>query len=233
MKIFPREVSSKGGFTLVELLIVIALIAILAVGVLSTINPVEQRNKATDANTANDAGEVLGALERYYTNQSVYPWMMIDSTLTADAQFGAVSNVIGFGLCGTNASTPGANDACSAYNKSGSLVAADELKSSFLQKNYTRPWGTGANKITFIKALYLLKQTSAEGNAIYVCYVPSAKTNRTQANNLKVITVDDADKPTKVLTLADAADSLFEAGGNPISAMTFADVSKSLFKCVP
>jgi len=34
------------GFTLVELLIVIALIAILSVAVLATINPIEQANKA-------------------------------------------------------------------------------------------------------------------------------------------------------------------------------------------
>ena len=37
---------NKRGFTLVELLIVIALISILSVAVLATINPIEQANKA-------------------------------------------------------------------------------------------------------------------------------------------------------------------------------------------
>ena len=47
------------GFTLVELLIVIALIAILSVAVLATINPIEQANKANDSTTQNDAAEVI------------------------------------------------------------------------------------------------------------------------------------------------------------------------------
>ena len=50
-KPFPAIVMKKrkifeSGFTLVELLIVIALIAILSVAVLATINPIEQSNKA-------------------------------------------------------------------------------------------------------------------------------------------------------------------------------------------
>ena len=49
------------GFTLVELLIVIALIGILSVAMLATINPIEQANKARDAKVQNDAAEVMNA----------------------------------------------------------------------------------------------------------------------------------------------------------------------------
>ena len=63
------------GFTLVELLIVIALISILAVAVLATINPIEQSNKARDARVQNDAAEVMNAYERYYASIQSYPWM--------------------------------------------------------------------------------------------------------------------------------------------------------------
>ena len=54
------------GFTLVELLIVIALIAILSVAVLATINPIEQSNKARDAKFKNDAAEVMNSYERFW-----------------------------------------------------------------------------------------------------------------------------------------------------------------------
>jgi len=76
------------GFTLVELLIVIALIAILSVAVLATINPIEQANKAKDSTMQNDAAEVLNAYERYYAAQASYPW--IDAVAASWAIDGSV-----------------------------------------------------------------------------------------------------------------------------------------------
>ena len=57
----------KKGFTLIEMLIVIAVIGILAIAVLSAINPVEQTRKARDARRRSNAAELLNAAERYYT----------------------------------------------------------------------------------------------------------------------------------------------------------------------
>ncbi len=54
------------GFTLVEMLIVIAVIGVLAVAVLSAINPVEQMRKARDTRRKSNAAELLNAIERYY-----------------------------------------------------------------------------------------------------------------------------------------------------------------------
>ena len=54
------------GFTLVELLIVIAIIGILVVGILVALDPVEQTRKASDSNTLRTANEVKGATNRYY-----------------------------------------------------------------------------------------------------------------------------------------------------------------------
>lgn len=89
-----RKVFEK-GFTLVELLIVIALIAILSVAVLATINPIEQSNKAKDSTVQNDAAEVMNAYERYYTVKATYPWMdvsLTDSLNSTDAAWFGVSN---------------------------------------------------------------------------------------------------------------------------------------------
>jgi len=61
------------GFTLIEMLIVIAVIGILAVAVLSAINPVEQMKKARDTRRRSNAAELLNGLERYYTTHEEYP----------------------------------------------------------------------------------------------------------------------------------------------------------------
>jgi len=60
------------GFTLVEMLIVIAIIGVLAVAVLSAINPVEQMRKARDTRRKSNAAELLNAVERYYTTNETY-----------------------------------------------------------------------------------------------------------------------------------------------------------------
>ena len=90
---------ARRGFTLVELLIVIALISILAVAVLATINPIEQANKARDARVQNDAAEVMNAYERYYASLQQYPWeIFADALSTADA-VAFRSDDFGFGIC--------------------------------------------------------------------------------------------------------------------------------------
>lgn len=64
----------QAGFTMIELLVVISIIGILAVAVLSAINPIEQINKGRDTRLRSDAGELLGANERYFSIHEVYPW---------------------------------------------------------------------------------------------------------------------------------------------------------------
>lgn len=61
------------GFTLIEMLIVIAVIGVLAVAVLSAINPIEQMRKARDTRRRSNAAELLNGLERYYATNETYP----------------------------------------------------------------------------------------------------------------------------------------------------------------
>ena len=127
------------GFTLVELLIVIALIAILSVAVLATINPIEQSNKAKDSTVQNDAAEVLNAYERYYAAQASYPWVDVTSpkTGTVDDVVYLNSTMAGFGLCTVEAGVATPADTCTARDSQGLLLSTTELKDSFLEKNYT------------------------------------------------------------------------------------------------
>lgn len=88
------------GFTLVELLIVIAIIGILVVGILIALDPVEQTRKATDANTLSTAGEVRGAINRYYASRTCWPWVTAGTcTQSASCDTGS-SYVLGAAGCG-------------------------------------------------------------------------------------------------------------------------------------
>ncbi len=61
------------GFTLVELLVVLAILGVLAAGLMMAINPVEQRNKATDGAAVSRARDVIGAAQRYYALRNGNP----------------------------------------------------------------------------------------------------------------------------------------------------------------
>lgn len=64
----------KKGFTLVELLIVIALLGALAVGLLATIDPFEQLKKGRDTSIRNTVAEMYNANLRYFSTKGQFPW---------------------------------------------------------------------------------------------------------------------------------------------------------------
>ncbi len=148
------------GFTLVELLIVIALIGILSVAVLATINPIEQTAKARDAKFKNDAAEVLAAYERYYASQNDYPWNSPSGGGTSVAPGGKIaigSTDAGFGVMNGTGTT-------------GALIRTSELKAAFQGKEAFQ--ATTAE----IDQLYMYHNGSDNN---YVCFHPKANANRT------------------------------------------------------
>ena len=65
------------AFTLVELLIVIAIIGILAVAILVGLDPIEQVNRANDTKLVTASGEIRGAINRYYAANQKFPGAQI------------------------------------------------------------------------------------------------------------------------------------------------------------
>ena len=227
---------NKLAFTLVELLIVIALIAILSVAVLATINPIEQSNKAKDAAVQNDAAELMNALERYYAANASYPWVDIDSGATVtsvDSGWFGNSQKTGAGLCtGTIGTTP--NNDCNIYDNPGLLILTDELKNSFLEKGYTSLMaGDPGYSAAKTNLLWVDKKDSATGyNSIYICFIPKAKINRTATTALYSLYA-----PTvvagEVVGLTKATQGEFVNGSPDPVKWDFTSAPRSLFKCVP
>jgi len=155
----------KKAFTLVELLIVIALIAILSVAVLATINPIEQTNKARDAKFKNDAAEVLSAYERYFASLNDYPWNeSVGTSVAPNAAFAASSMSNAFGVLGTS----------NSVGTTGLLITNSELKSSFVGKeSFASMIGTANYEQN---AMYIFHNGN---DANYVCFCPKASVNRT------------------------------------------------------
>lgn len=63
----------KRGFTLIELIIVMAILGVLAVISLALIDPVERTAQARDSNRITSVAQIGRALQAYYTQESAYP----------------------------------------------------------------------------------------------------------------------------------------------------------------
>jgi len=221
-EIFRR--AGESGFTLVELLIVIALIAILSVAVLATINPIEQANKARDARVQNDAAEVLNAYERYYANSTDYPWMRFVDELSVDAATVLQSETVGFGICFDTLPAGNSDEAGTCdpeASEQGLLIDADELKASFVGKDEFSATADGNDE----NALWLYK-AAGSGGSLYVCYIPKAKSNRQLTGKLYCLDGTGYSRTPfndGTCDVPDAAD-----WGTPVL-----DGTKAMFRCVP
>lgn len=77
---FKAHTSAQKGFTLVEVLIVVALIAILAVIALVTINPFEAQKRTRDARRLKEVGTIQGIIEQYISDNPSAPALDREST---------------------------------------------------------------------------------------------------------------------------------------------------------
>lgn len=152
-----RKLSS--GFTLIELLIVISVLGILAVAVLSAINPIEQINRGKDTASRSDAEQLLGAMDRFYTNNGYYVWK-VDTTGTDDLGWTKV----------VNAWTDTSTAVLTKLSAGVAGISTGELKSSFV----TRIVGS---KYNYLWAY----NKGVQGDSTYVCFKPLSAALSTEA----------------------------------------------------
>lgn len=157
MKIKNLKLKINRGFTMIELLIVIAVLGVLAVAVLAAINPIEQINRGKDTGSRSDAEQLLSATDRFYT-QGYYPWQTGASDTTHVATAWAIANLSWMDI----ASSP----VLTKLSAGGTA----EIKVSFV----TRITGATYN--------FLYKYNRGQqGDSTYVCFLPKSGSFETEA----------------------------------------------------
>lgn len=165
------------GFTLVELLIVIALLGVIATIVIAAINPIEQANRASDAGLKSDSSQIVSAIQRYYATHDVFPWNTAACGTNGGTQclYGgthSVDDAFPFlraddpsaGICGAVPAS------CKTSAVMGELIAALELQKTFLNKSWIN---ASSNQ-------YRLWVGKAQGasSGVFVCWSPKSNSNR-------------------------------------------------------
>ena len=149
----------KLGFTMIELLIVIAVLGILAVAVLAAINPIEQINRGKDTGSRSDAEQLLSASDRFYASQGYYAWMTGPTDLTHQPHVWAtVQSVV------DTAPTP------VAMLTKLSSGGTSEIKQSFVTRISSATYNT----------LYMYTR-GTQGDSVYVCFKPLSGSFKTEA----------------------------------------------------
>ena len=160
----------KLGFTMIELLIVIAVLGILAVAVLSAINPIEQINRGRDTGSRSDAEQVISAVDRFYASQGFYPWQygatsggtpvlpwtQVDAVdAWVDTNAGGVQNVL---------------EKLSSGSVADPNSGTNELKSSFINRIVSEGYNY----------LYVYNQ-GGQGDSTYACFNGKSQSFQTEA----------------------------------------------------
>jgi prepilin-type N-terminal cleavage/methylation domain-containing protein len=152
------QARSQAGFTMIELLIVIAILGILAVAVLAAINPIEQINRGRDTGSRSDAEQLISAIDRFYAFNGYYPWQ-IGAADTANVAIDWVA------FADTAALTD-SGGTCRVAEKLGTATTVgctgnDELKQSFLDRVSETSYNT----------LFIYNDGS-QGSSTYACFAP-------------------------------------------------------------
>jgi len=191
----------KLGFTMIELLIVIAVLGILAVAVLAAINPIEQINRGKDTGSRSDAEQLLSAIDRYYASQGYYPWRNGEDDVETD---GSAPLGTGDAFVGVN-QTDFVNTSGTSVLDELSAGGTAELKTSFVNR-------VTADAYNELKAF----NRGTQGDSTYVCFVPKSGSFLEEANTRCGGTGTNfgEDLPDD---LAPVADSVCVAEDNPLN----------------
>ena len=152
----------RSGFTLLELLLTIAILAILAAVTLAAINPVRQMSEARDSQRKNDVAEIQKSIHEYFYDKGVYPFQVPDETVV-------------YGICGSKVYSAGLDS-----SDCGSLVNIAQVIPVYLSDIPRDPIASKIGPDTYYRVA-LNKQTGL--------YVEAPKTEVGQGEKKTIIFV--------------------------------------------
>ncbi len=173
MKKFLSLSRLTGGFTMIELLIVISILGILAVVVLAALNPLEQINRGRDTSSRADAEQLISAVERYTANKGYYPWQENEDSANVLDAWTRVDDGSG-GSTFVDDSTNTCPVLAKLAQGNANCAGSEELKSAYI--NRVADFATS-------RALYLYNRGSSSGDNTYVCFSPQSSEFTTQAGD--------------------------------------------------
>ena len=193
-----QKLKNSLGFTLVELLIVIALLGAIALIVIAAINPIEQANRARDTRFKADGAQLISAIDRYFAAIQEFPWVTSGLAADNDASYGFVSaGDEGIGLCGVDCTLE------------GTLIINDELKPEFKNRDFIKNHGGTDDS----KKLFMGKEVGTS-ESVYACFIPAAKATRQKAvADTKVYTISALDGSRTATSTCDADDANWITNG--------------------
>jgi len=141
------------GFTMIELLIVMAILGILAVAVLSAINPLEQIRRGRDTGSRSDCEQLVNAVERHYASHGYFPWQTSEADTSSFTWADSTSGNTAFA------------------DMLGDLITAEEVRSGYT----SRITKSTAN------AIFFYYDGSSTGNSPYACFLPQSNSFKVDA----------------------------------------------------
>jgi prepilin-type N-terminal cleavage/methylation domain-containing protein len=111
------------AFTLVEVLVSIAVLAIIVAIVIVSVNPVKRINAAKDTTTKTDVGQIVNALQRHYSNTEKYTYPQKLEELQGNELKTVPKQQTGAYDCSGNPTTAEAQEYCYAVNPEGTAAA--------------------------------------------------------------------------------------------------------------
>jgi len=153
------------GFTMIELLIVIAVLGILAVAVLSAINPIEQINRGRDTSSRSDTEQLLSAVDRYNASVGLWPWQ----DTTADSAAVTWQRITMSAPSGSKCSML---KNLSAIPGDVNCPGTDEIKASFVSRIASE-----SNNALFIE------YGGTTGKSVYICFNPQSNSFKKEADS--------------------------------------------------